>query len=183
MPAPLNFGDIAFTPSVKAVQERLGSRRAYAKLEGREVRTHISPEEAEFIGARDSFYLSTVGENGWPYIQYRGGPKGFLRVLDTQTLAFADFRGNKQYISVGNVLSRQKSCLFLMDYPNQERLKIWAEAEISEDPKLIEKLIDPNYSATIERAFILHIQAMDWNCQKYIVQRFTPEEAAIYSQG
>ena len=131
MSKPQNFGDLAFTPAVKDVQERLETRRSYSRLEGRSVRTSIGPQEAEFIAARDEFYIATVGENGWPYMQYRGGPKGFLRQLDASTLGFADFHGNGQYISTGNVLSTHHACLFLMDYPNQTRLKIWAEGEIS----------------------------------------------------
>jgi predicted pyridoxine 5'-phosphate oxidase superfamily flavin-nucleotide-binding protein len=132
----------------------------------------IGPDEAEFIAARDSFYLATVGENGWPYVQYRGGPKGFLRMLDASTLGFADFRGNGQYVSTGNVLSTHRACLFLMDYPTQTRLKIWAEAEISDEPAVIARVTDPTYNAQIERAFLFHVQAFDWNCHKYIVQRF-----------
>lgn len=176
MSKPQNFGDLAFTPAVKAVQERLGTRRSYARLEGRAVRTEIGPDEAEFIAARDSFYMATVGENGWPYMQYRGGPTGFLRRLDASTLAFADFRGNGQYVSTGNVLSTHHACLFLMDYPNQTRLKIWAEAEISDDPATIAHVTDRTYNAQIERAFLFRVQAFDWNCHKYIVQRFTREE-------
>ena len=178
MSKPQNFGDLAFTPAVKVVQERLNTRRSYSRLEGRVVRTTIGPEEAEFIAARDSFYLATVGDNGWPYMQYRGGPKGFLRMLDATTLGFADFRGNGQYVSTGNVLSTHHAFLFLMDYPNRARLKIWAEAEISNDPAAIARVTDPSYKAQIERAFLFHVQAFDWNCQKYIVQRYTPEEFA-----
>ncbi len=142
------------------------------------MRTQLPEEEAAFIAARDSFYLATVGENGWPYLQYRGGPKGFLRVLDPSTLGFADFRGNRQYISTGNIESTGRACLFLMDYPAQERLKIWAEGEIVDDPEVLKQLADPNYSATIERGFLFHILAFDWNCQQHIVQRYTPAEFA-----
>ena len=181
MSKPQNFGDLAFTPAVKAVQERLGTRRSYARLEGRAVRTEIGPDEAEFIAARDSFYIATVGENGWPYVQYRGGPKGFLRMLDATTLGFADFRGNGQYVSTGNVVSTHRACLFLMDYPNRTRLKIWAEAEISDDAATIARVTDPTYHAQIERAFLFRVQAFDWNCQKYIVQRFTPDEFEVLS--
>ena len=175
---PNNFGDLAFTPAVKATQERLGSRQIYARLEGRTTKTQIGPDEAAFIAARDSFYLASVGENAWPYIQYRGGPKGFLRALDPVTLGFADFRGNRQYISTGNVLSTGRTCLFLMDYPAQERLKIWAEAEISDDPAVLAKLSHANYSATIERGFLFHVLAFDWNCQQHIVPRYTAAEFA-----
>jgi predicted pyridoxine 5'-phosphate oxidase superfamily flavin-nucleotide-binding protein len=181
MSKPQNFGDLAFTPAVKSVQERLGTRRSYSRLEGRAMRTEIGPDEAEFIAERDSFYMATVGENGWPYMQYRGGPKGFLRVLGATTLGFADFRGNGQYVSTGNVLSTHHACLFLMDYPNQTRMKIWTEAEISDDRATIARVTDASYPAQIERAFLFHVQAFDWNCHKYIVQRFTREEFAAMS--
>ncbi len=175
---PKNFGDLAFTPAVKATQERLGSRGNYARLEGRTSRTELTAPETAFIAARDSFYIATVGENGWPYIQYRGGPKGFLRVLDASTLGFADFRGNRQYISTGNIASTGRACLFLMDYPAQERLKIWAEAEITEDAAVLERVADPSYSARIERGFLFHVLAFDWNCQQHIVPRYTFAEFA-----
>lgn len=148
---PANFGDLAFTPAVKATQERLGSRGNYARLEGRTSRTRLGQDEIDFIAARDSVYVATVGENGWPYVQYRGGPRGFLMLLDEGTLGLADFRGNRQYISTGNVLSTGRACLFLMDYPAQERLKIWAEATISEDPALLARVVDPSYVAKPER--------------------------------
>jgi len=180
-----NFGDIAFTPRVRAFQEALGSREKYARLEGTEYRKKLTAEEIEFISERDSFYLATVGENGWPYMQYRGGTKGFLRVMDEQTLGFADFKGNAQYISLGNVTSTGRACLFLMDYPNRFRLKIWADAKISEDPQLISQLSMQGYPATGVRAFLFSVHAFDWNCQQHIVQRYTPEEyeLAISSPG
>jgi predicted pyridoxine 5'-phosphate oxidase superfamily flavin-nucleotide-binding protein len=173
---PDNFGDIAFTPSVKAVQERLGSRGAYGRFTGRNHRTRFGPEERAFIEQRDTFYIATVGENGWPYVQHRGGPAGFLRVLDEQTLGFADFRGNRQYVTTGNVSATHHSCLFLMDYPNRTRLKIWAEAETSEDAGLIARLVVPDYTAVVERAFLFRVLAFDWNCEQHIVRRFTPDE-------
>lgn len=175
---PASFGDVAFTPAVKATQERLGSRGNDARLEGRTSRTRLGQDEIDFIAARDSLYVATVGENGWPYVQYRGGPRGFLRLLDEETLGFADFRGNRQYISTGNVLSTGRACLFLMDYPAQERLKIWAEATISEDPALLARVVDQSYVAKPERTFIFRVLAFDWNCQQHIVQRYTPEEYA-----
>jgi predicted pyridoxine 5'-phosphate oxidase superfamily flavin-nucleotide-binding protein len=175
-PPPDNFGDLAFTPVVKAVQERLGSRRAYGRLTGVNQRTRFGPEERAFIEQRDTFYVATVGENGWPYVQHRGGPKGFLRVLDEQTLGFADFRGNRQYVTTGNVSVTHHACLFLMDYPNQTRLKIWAEAETSEDTGLIQRLVVPDYPATVERAFLFRVLAFDWNCEQHIIRRFTPDE-------
>lgn len=173
---PDNFGDLAFTPSVKAVQERLGSRHAYERFMGVNHRTRIGPDEQAFIEQRDSFYVATVGESGWPYVQHRGGPRGLLRVLDEQTLGFADFRGNRQYVTTGNVSATHHACLFLMDYPNQTRLKIWAEAETSEDAGLIQKVAVPGYRAVVERVFLFHVLAFDWNCQQHIIRRFTPEE-------
>lgn len=174
-----NFAEIAFTDNVKAMQEQYGSRRQYARMEQMARGTELSEAEAEFISQRDGFYLSTVGENGYPYIQFRGGPTGFLKVLDARTLAYADFRGNMQYISVGNLKGSDKAALFLMDYANQQRLKIYARVEVIEAkdaPDLIAKLQDPTYQATIERAMVLHVEAFDWNCPQHITQRFTIEE-------
>ncbi|MBL8205999.1 MAG: pyridoxamine 5'-phosphate oxidase family protein [Blastocatellia bacterium] len=176
---PKNFAEIAFTTNVKAEQERYGSRRQYARMEQMARGTQLSEAEAEFIRKRDGFYLSTVGENGYPYIQFRGGPTGFLKVLDAQMLAYADFRGNMQYISVGNLKGSDKAALFLMDYAHQQRLKIYARVEVIEAkdaPELIAKLQDPTYQATIERAMVLHIEAFDWNCPQHITPRFTMEE-------
>ena len=135
--------------------------------------------EALFIQARDGFYMATVGENGWPYVQYRGGPKGFLRVIDDTTLGYADFRGNGQYISTGNIEANQKTVLILMDYPNRQRLKLWAEASIVEsadDPKLTEQLEVKGYAGQIERLVRLQVQAFDWNCPRHITPRYTAEE-------
>ncbi len=171
-----NFGDIAFTPAVKAAQEHAGSRAAYAKRDDMERRILLTPEETEFIARRDSFYLSTVGENGWPYLQHRGGPPGFLRVLDERTLAFADYRGNRQYISVGNVQTTGHACLFLMEYPTRFRLKLWAEAEVTTDPEILHLVMDPSYPAYVEQAFLFHVLAFDWNCDQHITPRYTAEE-------
>src|SRR5262249_38396213 len=162
------FYELTFTPSVKAAQERYGSRRNYAKFEtGESDFFGLTEAEIEFIGARDGFYLATVGENGQPYIQYRGGERGVLKGLNANTLGFADFRGNLQYISVGNLRQNDKAALFLMDYANRQRLKILARVEVKdaqEAPELIEKLAAPDYQARIERAMILHVEAFDWNC-------------------
>lgn len=174
-----NFTTYTFTPSVKAAQEKYGSRAAYAKMEESGDRFLLTDRERPFITSRDSFYLATVGENGWPYMQFRGGPKGFLRILDDRTLGFADFRGNRQYLSVGNLNATHKACLFLIDYPAQERLKIWAEAtvkDVEDDPELAEKLALPDYRAKLERLVIFTIQAYDWNCPQHITPRFTHEE-------
>jgi len=174
------FAKIAFTPNVQAAQVRMGSREAYRSAELGELETvELSPYETEFIGARDSFYLGTVGENGWPYVQHRGGPAGFLKVLDAHTIGYADFSGNRQYISVGNLDGDNRVSLFLMDYPGQRRLKIWGRARlIDEDtePALIARLESPDYRARVERGVVIAVEAFDWNCPKYITPRFTERE-------
>lgn len=173
------FAKIAFTESVKRTQEHYGVRRANERLENLDRLEEMTRNEAAFIGERDGFYMATVGEGGQPYVQFRGGPKGFLKVLDEKTLGYADFRGNLQYISVGNLSVNNRAALFLMDYPNQTRLKIFAEVEVidaADDPALIERLTMPDYKARIERAMILHVTAYDWNCPQHITPRFTLEE-------
>jgi uncharacterized protein len=175
-----NFTELAFTESVKAQQEKYGSRPAYLRMEqGGVFRNKLTWQERGFIKVRDSFYMSSVGENGWPYMQFRGGPKGFLKVLDDNTLAYADFRGNGQYISTGNFTANNKTVLFLMDYTKQQRLKIWAETKVidaSDDPELLKQLSDPGYQAKIERIITFKVHAFDWNCPQHITPRFTAEE-------
>ncbi len=182
-----NFTQLAFTESVKAQQEKYGTRTAYARMEqGGEFRNQITWQEQRHIENRDSFYLSSVGENGWPYMQFRGGPKGFLKVIDENTLAFADFRGNGQYISTGNFTDNQKTMLFLMDYPNKTRLKIWAEAEVldpAEHPELTKQLTPQDYEATVERIIVFTVQAFDWNCPQHITPRYTQEEVKESQQA
>lgn len=174
------FYELAFTPSVKAVQEHYGSRKNYARFEAGESESYgLSDAERDFIAARDGFYMATVNENGQPYVQFRGGPPGFLKVLDDQTLGYADFRGNLQYISVGNLRANDKAALFLMDYANRARLKILARVEVRDvqkAPEIIEQLTMPEYKAKVERAMILHVEAYDWNCPHHITPRFTTEE-------
>ncbi len=174
------FAEIAFTDSVKELQTRHGSRKAYRKFElDPERGDRLSAREIDFIAQRDSFYMGTVNQSGWPYVQHRGGPKGFLKVLDDRTLAFADFRGNKQYISAGNLQTDDRVALFLMDYPNQQRLKLWARARLvegDENPELIAKLHDSSYDARVERAVVLTIEAFDWNCPQHITPRFSQAE-------
>ena len=172
------ISDIAFTPAVKAAQEARGSRSAYAKMEQRGGWNDVvTPELAEFIAARDSLYLGTTGADGQPYIQHRGGPKGFLKVLDERTLAIADYVGNAQYISLGNLAENNKAFIFLMDYPNRHRIKIWGTAEfIEDDPALLSRVADPDYKARLERVLVFHVKAWDVNCTQHIQQRFTPEE-------
>ncbi|MEW6131507.1 MAG: pyridoxamine 5'-phosphate oxidase family protein [Acidobacteriota bacterium] len=174
-----NFAEIAFTENVKAQQEKYGSRRSYVRMEQMERGTELSFAEADFIAARDSFYLATVGENGFPYVQFRGGPSGFLKVLDARTLAYADFRGNLQYISVGNLHGNDKAALILMDYARRQRLKIYARIEViaaKDAPELIAQLHHATYQAQVERAMLLHVEAFDWNCPQHITPRFTREE-------
>ncbi len=170
--------DIAFTPTVKAAQARLGSRAGYAKMEQRGGwRDTVTPDLANFIAERDSFYLATASADGRPYIQHRGGPKGFLNVLDEHTLAFADFSGNRQYISMGNLAENDQAFIFLMDYANRRRIKIWGRAEVVEDePELMTQLVDPAYQAQPERVFRFHIEAWDSNCPQHIMPRFTAVE-------
>jgi predicted pyridoxine 5'-phosphate oxidase superfamily flavin-nucleotide-binding protein len=176
-----NFTKFAFTKGVKDAQERYGSRDAYLRMEQAGDRYLLTDRESEFIRARDSFYMATVGENGWPYVQFRGGPQGFLNVLDERTIGFADFRGNRQYISVGNLNDNGRVALILMDYPGRKRLKIWATAKVTDvqgDPELGTALTVEGYDAKVERAIVLTVQAYDWNCPQHIVPRYTSTEIA-----
>ena len=176
-----NFTRLAFTDSVKRAQQHYGTRKAYQRMENAGDRYQFSDRETDVIHARDNFYLATVGENGWPYVQHRGGPKGFLKVLDDSTLGYADFRGNGQYISTGNLQADNKSTLILMDYAGRQRLKIWAETSViaaDEYPELLARLQMPDYPARIERLMILNVQAWDWNCPQHITPRYTREEFA-----
>jgi len=176
------FAEIAFTDSVKAAQTHYGTRQANRGFEiDEERRNRLSEHEIAFLAERDSFYMASVGENGWPYVQHRGGTKGFLKVLDDKTIGFADFRGNKQYISVGNLNADDRVSLFLMDYPNRQRLKLWARARIvhaNEDAELIARLAVPSYRAQVERGIVMTIEAVDWNCPQHITPRYTQTEIA-----
>jgi predicted pyridoxine 5'-phosphate oxidase superfamily flavin-nucleotide-binding protein len=174
------FADIAFTPSVKQVQQRLGSRAAYARNEQvTEPFNHVLTEaEAQFIAARDSLYMASVGETGWPYIQHRGGPAGFVRVLDPQTIGFADFRGNRQYISLGNLLTDERVSLFFMDYANRTRLKLLGRARVvdPEDVETLGKLAVPGYRGTVERGIVITVEGFDWNCPQHITERYSLDD-------
>jgi len=172
--------DIAFSPSVKAVQMRRGSRAGYAKMEEKGGFTvEIDAALAAFIAEQRSFYLATANADGQPYIQHRGGPNGFLRVLDEKTLAFADFAGNRQYISTGNLADNPKAMIFLMDYAHRRRVKIWGTARVVEnDPKLIAQLMPKDYRARAEAAIIFAIEAIDVNCPQHIPQMFFAEDVA-----
>jgi uncharacterized protein len=178
-----NFTQLAFTPSVKAIQEKLGSRNSYRRMEESGDRFRLTQQETAFIQTRVDFFMSTVGENGWPYMQHRGGSEGFLKVLSDDTLGFADFKGNRQYISTGNIACNGKAMLFLIDYPTKQRVKIWVEAEympVEEAGRYLEQLVPPGMEEQVVSVFILKIQAYDWNCPKFITQRFTAEEYAQY---
>ena len=174
------FLDIATTPSVHAAQVANGSAGLYDRAGAHRVFDRFGPSEEAFIAARDSFYMATVSETGWPYVQHRGGPPGFLKVLDDRTLGFADYRGNKQYVSVGNLATDDRVSLFLMDYPNQRRLKLLGHAraiDAASDPALLARLQD-HYPAKVERGVIIALEGFDWNCPQHITPRFTQDELA-----
>jgi uncharacterized protein len=173
------FSELAFTPGVKKQQEQRGSRKGYARLDGGDTHhNELGPRERAFISSRDSFYMSTVSETGWPYIQHRGGPVGFVQILDEKVICFADFKGNRQYISSGNLQSDSRASLFFMDYPNQTRLKLLGHARFveSSEAQTLLKSTEPAYQARVERYVVLKIEAYDWNCPQHIVQRFTRAE-------
>jgi len=176
----MSFGKLAFTPLVKELQERYGSRKQYERMEGSGAsQDRLTDFEKEFLAGRDTFYLATTSSTGWPYVQHRGGPKGFLKVIDDRTLAFADYRGNKQYITTGNLLSDDRVAMILVDYPRQARLKILGRAEIFEGAKAekwLARVRVQGYKATIERVFVIHVEAYDWNCPQHITPRYTAEE-------
>ncbi|MFT4096771.1 MAG: pyridoxamine 5'-phosphate oxidase family protein [Rhodoblastus sp.] len=177
--------DVAFSPTVKAVQARKGSRATYAKMEARGGwETRITPDLAAFIEAQRSVFLATANADGQPYIQHRGGPPGFLRVLDDTTIAFADFSGNRQFVTTGNLIDNPKAQLFLMDYAHRRRIKIWGEARIvMEDSALVEKLMPEGYKARGEQALVFKVKAWDANCPQHIPQRFEAEDIARILAG
>ena len=171
--------EIAVTPSVVEAQKRSFGRAT--RLESGLDRDALGPEETEFIAARDSFYMATVSETGWPYIQHRGGRPGFLRVVDPHTLAFADYRGNRQLLSTGNVAANDRVSLFLMDYPRRERLKILGHARVTDAPsKFLERLVEPEARASVERLFFIDVVSFDWNCPKFITPRYTAAEVEAF---
>lgn len=173
------FTEIAFTQSVRDVQQKMGSRASYARLErGPDVGDELGPDEAALIAARDSFYLATVSETGWPYVQHRGGPAGFVKVLDPRTLGFADFKGNRQYISVGNLTRDERVSVLFMDYPNRARLKLLGRATLvgPERRDILDRLELPDYGARVERGILIRVAAFDWNCPQHITPRFTLAE-------
>lgn len=173
------FAEIAFTPVVRAIQTQQGSRGGYARMDGGDDYNHLlSGREAMFIAARDSFYMSSVGETGWPYLQHRGGPAGFMKVLDERTIGFADFAGNRQYVSTGNFSTNNRVALFFMDYPNRTRLKLLGRVRTIglDEPELLARLEDADYPAQVERGFVIEVEAFDWNCPQHITPRFTQAE-------
>jgi len=172
--------DIAFTPVVKAIQQRKGSRESYARMEaGRGWSTTITPDLAEFVAAQTSIFLGTATAEGQPYIQHRGGPPGFLRVLDERTLAFADYRGNRQFISQGNLAENPRAFLFLIDYAHRQRIKLWGQARVVEDdPDLVSSLTPVGYKARPEQAIVFTVSAWDANCPQHIPQRFEASDVA-----
>lgn len=174
-----NFAEIAFTDAVKNLQEKHGSRRSYERMEKFNVIDGLTTSEMSFITDRDSFYMATIGVKEFPYIQHRGGPKGFLKVLDSKRLGYIDFTGNKQYVSVGNMATNNNVSLIMIDYPTRTRLKIFAKAEVIElkdNPELYEQLDIENYKFRPERMMVFHIEAYDWNCPQHITPRYTVEE-------
>jgi predicted pyridoxine 5'-phosphate oxidase superfamily flavin-nucleotide-binding protein len=175
------FAEIAFTDAVKAAQARNGSRAQYQRLEARTgPNPGLTAREAGFIAARDSFYLATVGATGWPYVQHRGGPPGFLKVIDPRTLAFADFGGNRQFVSVGNAATNDRAALFLMDYAHQTRLKLLGRLRMFDlgdaPPEVVFEVELPDYRARIERVAVIEVAAFDWNCPQHITPRFSEAE-------
>lgn len=174
------FAQLAFTDSVKALQSQQGSRKSYARMEeGNDYNNVLGPNEAQFIAARDSFYMATVSETGWPYVQHRGGPAGFVKIIDNKTLAFADLRGNRQYVSTGNLSKNDRVSMFFMDYPNKTRLKLLGRVRLtdpSEQGILPNLISDERHLARAERALIITVEAFDWNCPQYITPRYTRTE-------
>jgi uncharacterized protein len=176
------FLDITATPSVQAAQAANGSRHIWENFKGHRTFDRFTANEAAFIAERDSFYMASVSESGWPYVQHRGGPAGFVKIVDEKTLAFPDFRGNLQYISLGNVAADDRVALIMVDYPNRSRLKILAHMEardLAGDPELAAKLTLPGYKAKVERAFVLHLETFDWNCPQHITPRYTESDIAV----
>jgi len=174
------FADLAFTPTVRALQSELGSRELYASLDTvADRRDALTPREATFIASLDGFAQASVGETGWPYVQHRGGPPGFLKVLDPKTLGYADFRGNVQYVSAGNLRRNDRVAMLLIDHAKRRRLKILGHARLvtaTENPELVARVTLPEYDAVVERAVIITVAAYDWNCPQHITPRFTAAE-------
>ncbi len=175
---PYHFLEVAVTPSVRAAQAEMGVDQIWLGADNRPSET-LTDGEIAFIASRDSFYMASVSETGWPYVQHRGGNVGFLKVIDQRTMAFADYRGNRQYISAGNLAANERACLFLMDYVRRARLKIYAYVErlaLDADQELTELVSDPTYKGRAERIFKLRLEAFDWNCPQHIIPRYTEQQ-------
>ncbi|WP_454621533.1 pyridoxamine 5'-phosphate oxidase family protein [Bradyrhizobium cenepequi] len=171
--------DVAFTPAVKTIQARKGSREAYAQVEQRGWRTEIDLNLAAFLANTNSFYIATASADGQPYIQHRGGPKGFIKVLDASTIAFADFSGNRQYITQGNLSENPKAYIFVMDYAHRRRVKLWGEARVvDDDPALMQSLMPKDYKARPEQVILFKISAWDTNCPQHIPLKFDAADVA-----
>jgi predicted pyridoxine 5'-phosphate oxidase superfamily flavin-nucleotide-binding protein len=177
--------DIAFTPAVKAIQTKNGSRSAYSKVEeGKGWQTTVTPDLESFLADLDMFYLGTASADGQPYIQYRGGPPGFLKVVDEKKLGFADFGGNRQYITLGNLSENPKAYIFLMDYAHSRRIKLWGTLRVVEDdPELLDQLRDSTYPGKVERALLFTMEAWDVNCPQHIHKRFSQRQIAPIVEG
>ena len=180
-----HYDAIAFTDAVSDIQQRYGSRtfydrrRARGQTKGATGGDELTHDERAYLSECDSFYLSTVSETGWPYVQFRGGPPGFLRVIDEHTIGWADFRGNLQYVSMGNLVHNDRMAMIVMDYPNRQRLKIYGRARVAyqeEEPDLVANLTLPEYDAVVQRAVIVSVEAHDWNCQQHITPRYSAAE-------
>ena len=174
-----NFGEIAFTDAVKALQSQHGSRANYERMQRQTFHDGLTDSEIDFIESRDSFYMASIGESGFPYIQHRGGPRGFLKILDKHRIGFIDFVGNRQYVSVGNIATNNKVSLIMVDYPARARLKIYATAavvELKDDEDLLHQLDLKDYKFKPERMLVLTVEAYDWNCPQHIIPRYTVEE-------
>ena len=178
--APSPASDVAFTPSVKAIQSRKGSRNSYRRIEERgSWKTRITPDLAAFIKAQTSVFLATANAEGQPYVQHRGGPAGFLKIVDDQTIAFADYAGNRQYITLGNLADNPKAHLFLIDFAHRQRIKIWGEARVVEgDAELVARLMPEGYKARPEQVILFTVSAWDANCSQHIPQRFDADDVA-----
>ena len=182
------FAAIAFTAEVRRQQDRHGSRALYARVQERgSDDAALGAQEAEFLSRANGFYIATVGENGWPYVQHRGGPRGFLRVLSPSRIGFADFRGNRQYVSVGNAVNSDRAAIIVMDYANPRRLKLLGHlrfVDVSEaEPALVHALHLPGYPAKVERIALIDVVGFDWNCPQHITRRFTLDEQPLNEGG
>jgi len=179
-----HYDEIAFTEPVRAVQQRYGSRAFYARRSARSRAAHterLTDDVGEFLAGLDGFFLATVSDSGWPYVQFRGGPPGFLKVLDGRHLGWADFRGNLQYISVGNISATQRVAIIAVDYPSQQRLKLFGHARVAyvdDEPELVASVADTTYEALVERAVLVTVAGLDWNCRQHITPRFSEAELA-----